>query len=147
MVISKTPALICSLAFYFAGVVRAQPLQSDIDVAFEGLAAGYSSSQDVTAQIVNRSRRPLYFYCSVEAQIEYEWREIMYSIDQAVPRKAIKLTMISPNERVAVSWPADRRQAWGAGTYRLVVFLSEVDTPALSPSAFRSEPFVLNGER
>jgi len=145
-VTERLVALVFSLAFYIAGSAGAQPPQSDIDVAFAGLAASYSARQDVTAQVVNRSRRALYFYCTVEALIEDQWREIMYSIDQVVPSKSVKLTLIGPNERATVSWPADRREAWGVGTYRLVVFLSEVDAPALSPSEFRSAPFVLNIE-
>ena len=130
-------------------VAVGQPSQSDVDFEFDGLGSVYQLGQDVTAYVVNRSDRPFYFYCTVEAQLQDQWREIMYSIDQPVPRMAIELKRIAPGERAAISWPADRRrsQSWGAGTYRFVVFVSETETPALSPLAFRSKPFVVESER
>jgi hypothetical protein len=130
-------------------VAVGQPSQSEVDFGFDGLESTYEVAQDVTAYVVNKSDRPFFFYCTVEAQLQDQWREIMYSIDQPVPRMAIELKRIASGERAAISWPADRRrsQSWGTGTYRLVVFVSETETPALSPLAFRSEPFVVESER
>jgi hypothetical protein len=129
-------------------VAVGQPSQSEVDFDFDGLNSKYGLSQDVTAYVVNRSDRAFYFYCTVEAQLQDQWREIMYSIDQPVPRMAIELKRIAPGERAAISWSADRRrfQSWGAGTYRLVVFVSETETPALSPLTFRSGSFVVESE-
>lgn len=130
-------------------VAVGQPSQSEVDFDFEGLDSKYELAQDVTSYVINRSDRPFYFYCTVEALLQDQWREIMYSIDQPVPRMAIELKRIAPGERAAISWPADRRrsQSWGAGTYRLVVFVSETEAPALSPLAFRSGSFVVESER
>ena len=130
-------------------VVAGQPSQREVDFDFDGLNSTYELAQDIDAHVVNGSDKPFYFYCTVEAQLQDQWREIMYSIDQPVPRMAIELKRIAPGERAVISWPADRRrsQSWGPGTYRLVVFVSETETPALSPIAFRSGSFVVQSER
>jgi hypothetical protein len=142
--------LISTLILLTGGCVAVgQPSRSEIDFGFDGLDSTYEVGQDVTASVVNRSDRSFYFYCTVEAQLEGQWREIMYSIDQPVPTPAIDLKRIAPGESATISWPADQRhaQSWGAGTYRLVVFVSEEETPTLSPRAFRSDPFVLELQR
>ena len=68
-------------------------------ISFIGLEDSYVTGQLIEFYIKNDTKAPLFFYCSLEENIEGQWREIILSIQETKITKSIRLWKIEPNKK------------------------------------------------
>ena len=92
---------------------------SSLDIKYVSISGNfenkYIKNQKVEFNIKNETDNVLYFYCSVEKNINGIWREIIPSIDSTEIRKSVKLNRLMQREEKKITWIPEKQDFYFSG--------------------------------